>query len=214
MTPDLLARTAAPPTDAVSERILDAALTLAGASGLRHLTMDDVAREAGVGRMTVYRRFGDKARLVEALAVRESRRVLAELDDAAPFDAPIVDQIVEGFVVSLRLGREHPLLSRLALREPQSLLAAIGADGQALFAAGRAFAAARLRAAQDAGVLGPIPVDEVAELLVRLAASFVLIPETILPVEDEQQVRALARELIAPVLRRHNEELAAPSAGL
>jgi TetR/AcrR family transcriptional regulator, repressor for uid operon len=202
MAGDLLARVAAPPTDAVSERILDAALTLAGASGLRHLTMDDVARQAGVGRMTVYRRFGEKARLVEALAVRESRRVLAELDAAAPSDAPIVDQIVEGFVVSLRLGREHPLLSRLALREPQSLLAAIGADGQALFAAGRAFAAARLRAAQDAGVLGPIPVDEVAELLVRLAASFVLIPETILPVEDEDQVRALARELIAPLLAR------------
>jgi AcrR family transcriptional regulator len=202
MAGDVLASAAAPPTDAVSERILDAALTLAGASGLRHLTMDDVARQAGVGRMTVYRRFGEKARLVEALAVRESRRVLAELDAAAPSDAPIVDQIVEGFVVSLRLGREHPLLSRLALREPQSLLAAIGADGQALFAGGRAFAAARLRAAQDAGVLGPIPVDEVAELLVRLAASFVLIPETILPVEDEERVRALARELIAPLLAR------------
>jgi AcrR family transcriptional regulator len=200
MGADLLARAADPPTDAMSERILDAALALAGASGLRHLTMDDVSAEAGVGRMTVYRRFGEKARLVEALAVRESRRVLAELDAATPADAPIVDQIVEGFVVSLRLGREHPLLSRLALREPQSLLAAIGADGQALFAAGRAFAAARLRAAQEAGVLGPIPVDEVAELLVRLAASFVLIPETVLPVENDAQVRALARQLIGHVL--------------
>jgi AcrR family transcriptional regulator len=182
-----------------ADRILDAALALAGASGLRHLTMDDIAERAGVGRMTVYRRFGDKARLVDALVLRESRRVLAELDAAAPPDAPIEDQIVEAFVVSLRLARDHPLLSRLALREPQSLLTAIGADGQALFAAGCAFAAGRLRAAQHEGVLGEIPVDEAAELLVRLCASFVFIPETVLPTDDDG-LRALARRLIAPVL--------------
>jgi AcrR family transcriptional regulator len=186
-------------TDRTRDRILDAALALAGAYGLRNLTMDDVARQAGVGRMTVYRRFGEKARLVEALTARETARVLHELDAAAPTDARIEDQIVEAFVVSLRLARDHPLLSRLALREPQSLLAAIGADGQALFAAGREFAAGRLRAAQDEGVLGEIPVDEAAELLVRLCASFVFIPETILP-SDETELRALAHRLIAPVL--------------
>jgi AcrR family transcriptional regulator len=189
-----------PPSDAASERILDAALALAAASGIRNLTMDDVARRAGVGRMTLYRRFGEKARLVEALAVRESRRILAELDAAAPADAPIEDQIVEGFVTSLRIAREHPLLSRLARFEADGLLATIAADGQALFAAARAFAAARLRAAQEAGVLGPVAVEEAAELLVRLAASFVLIPETILPVEDEERLREVARSLIAPIL--------------
>src|SRR5438874_3896504 len=93
--------------DALSERILDAALELAAASGIRHLTMDDVARRAGVGRMTVYRRFGDKQRLVEALAVRESRRCLEELDAAIGPDAPIEDQVAAGFVTSLRLAREH-----------------------------------------------------------------------------------------------------------
>ena len=56
----------APPDDALSERVLDAALALSAASGVRHMTMDDVAHRAGVGRMTVYRRFGDKARLVES----------------------------------------------------------------------------------------------------------------------------------------------------
>lgn len=51
--------------DASAQRILDAALEEAAASG--------------VCRMTVYRRFGSKDRLVEALAVRECRRCLAEL---------------------------------------------------------------------------------------------------------------------------------------
>ena len=58
------------PRTPTSERILDAALALAAASGLRHLTMDDIAARAKVGRMTVYRRFGDKQRLLEALGAR------------------------------------------------------------------------------------------------------------------------------------------------
>ena len=183
-----------------SNRILDAALALAGERGLRKLTMDDVAARAEVGRMTVYRRFGDKKGLVEALTERESRRVLAQLAASTPPDAPVEEQIVEGLVVALRLAREHPLLTPLAIREPQGLLAAAGADGQALFALGCAFAAGRLRGACDAAELA-MPIDEVAEILVRLCASFVLIPETILPTGDEDQLRLLARRLVAPVLK-------------
>jgi AcrR family transcriptional regulator len=182
-----------------SNRILDATLALAAERGLRKLTMDDVAARAQVGRMTIYRRFENKRHLVDALTERESRRVLAELAAATPPDAPIEEQIVEGLVVALRLAREHPLLSPLAIREPQGLLAAAGADGQALFALGCAFAADRLRSARDAQSLR-LPIDEVAELLVRLCASFVLIPETILPTGDDE-LRALAKRLVAPVLK-------------
>ncbi|HEV3228674.1 MAG TPA: TetR/AcrR family transcriptional regulator [Solirubrobacteraceae bacterium] len=189
-----------PPDDALSTRILDAALALAAASGLRHLTIDEVARRARVGRMTVYRRFGDKQRLVEALVVRESRRCLAELDAAIGPQAPIEDQIAEGFVTSMRLAREHPLLNRLARVEPESLLAALTEDGDAVFSAARAFVAARLRASQRAGVVGELDVEAAAELLVRLAFSFVLIQESVLPLGDEAATRETARRLIAPVL--------------
>ena len=188
------------PTDEVGERILDAALELAAASGIQHLTMDAVARRARVGRMTVYRRFGDKRALLAALGSREGRRCLAELDAAAPPDAPIADQVAAGFATSLRLAREHPLLSRLAQREPDSVLGALTEDGGALFALARAYLAERLRAAQRARVLGPIEVEEAAELLVRLAVSFVLIPESVLPLDDEERVRLIAGRLVAPVL--------------
>jgi AcrR family transcriptional regulator len=164
-----------PPGDAISRRILDAALELAAASGIRNLTMDDVARRAGVGRMTVYRRFGDKASLIDALAVRESRRCLQQLDAAIGPDAPIEDQVAAGFVTSLRLAREHPLLNRLARFEPEAALAALLADGSAVFAAARAFVAARLRASQEAGVIGAM--------------------------DDEDRAAELARRLIAPMLR-------------
>src|SRR3954451_24868745 len=113
-----------PPDDEMSERILDAALALAAASGLKHLTMDDVARRAGVGRMTVYRRFGTRDALVDALAGREAHRCLAELETASPVGAPLEAQIVAGFTTAIRLTREHPLLARLARVEPDSVLAA------------------------------------------------------------------------------------------
>ncbi len=188
------------PGDAVSDRILDAALGLAAASGVEHLTMDAVARRARVGRMTVYRRFGDKQALVAALGAREGRRCLAELDAAAGPDAPIAEQVAAGFAVSLRLAREHPLLGRLTRLEPETVLSALTEDGGALFALARDYLVGRLRESQRAGVLGPVEIEEAAELLVRLAVSFVLIPESVLPVDDEDRVRALARELLAPIL--------------
>jgi TetR/AcrR family transcriptional regulator, repressor for uid operon len=189
-----------PPDDATSNRILDAALALAAASGVRNLTMDDVARRAGVGRMTVYRRFGDKGTLVDALAVREARRCMDELDAAIGPEAPIEDQVAAGFVTSLRLAREHPLLARLARFEPEAVLGALAADGGFVFAAARTFVAARLRASQEAGVLGPVDVEAAAELLVRLAISFVLVQDSVLRVEDEEQAAEVARRLIAPML--------------
>jgi len=44
----LLERALTSEVPADSDHILDAALALAAASGLRHLTMDDIARRAGV----------------------------------------------------------------------------------------------------------------------------------------------------------------------
>jgi TetR/AcrR family transcriptional regulator, repressor for uid operon len=189
-----------PPDDALSGRILDAALALSAASGVRNLTMDDVASRAGVGRMTVYRRFGDKSRLVEGLAVREARRCLAQLDAAANPDDPIEDQVAEGLVTSLRIAREHPLLNRLARHEPEAVLGVFLVDDSAVFRMARRFLAERLRASQRAGVLGPVDADEAAELLVRLTISFVLIQDSVLPLHDEARTREVARRLFAPVL--------------
>jgi AcrR family transcriptional regulator len=49
------------------ERILCAAERLIARDGLGCVSMDDVAAEAGVGKGTLYRRFGDRASLLRAL---------------------------------------------------------------------------------------------------------------------------------------------------
>ena len=190
-----------PPGDEASKRILDAALELAAASGLRHLTKDDVAKRAGVGRMTVYRRFGDRDRLVESLAAREARRCLAELDATVDPGAPVADQIAQGFLTSLRLVREHPLLERFARLEPEVALEALNAHDGAIFRMARAFVAGRLADAKSAGLVpAELESEQAAEVLIRLGFSFLLMPGSTLPLDDDERARDAAYRLIAPLV--------------
>ncbi len=192
-------------SNAMSDRILDAALELAAASGLRHLTMDDVARKARVGRMTVYRRFGSRSALVDALAVRECRRCLdtiaASLDPSAPFE----ERAATLFTATLKVIREHPLLERLARVEPEALLFELTRNDSEVFRLVREFLISQLRRAQESipptHSTEPIAGDPavVAELGVRLGASFVLMPDSVLPLDDEQATRAAVRALVRPL---------------
>jgi AcrR family transcriptional regulator len=196
-----LSSTVEPPDDPLSERILDAALGICAASGIRALTMDDVAERAGVGRMTVYRRFGSRERLEEALAVREARRCIAELDSTIDPGAPVADQIAQGLLTSLRLIREHPLLDRMSRLEPAAALAALTSEGAAVFAMSRAFVAARIRVSQQAGIVDRgLDPEHAAELLVRLSFSFLLIRDSALPLEDDRRMREIAGSMVAPIL--------------
>jgi len=200
-----------PPDDEVNDRILDATLELAAAFGMQKMTMAGVARRASVGRMTIYRRFGSKLALFAALGERESRRCIAALDAAAEPDAPIAEQTAAGFATCLRLTREHPMLSRLTQLEPDTILYALKEDGASLFGVVRTYMAERLRESQRAGVLDEdVEVEEVAELLVRLGVSFVLIPESTLPLDDEEHVRAVALQLVVPILEG-NSKVAHPA---
>lgn len=65
--------------DAVRNRlaILEAAQRLLSAHGVDGLTMDAIACEAGVGKGTLFRRFGDRSALLHAL-LDESERALQE----------------------------------------------------------------------------------------------------------------------------------------
>jgi AcrR family transcriptional regulator len=55
------------------ERILCAAARLVDERGIDGISMDDVAAEAGVGKGTLYRRFGDRWRLLRALIEEPER---------------------------------------------------------------------------------------------------------------------------------------------
>lgn len=100
--------------------ILAAARRLFAARGLE-ATLDDVAREAGVGVATVYRRFRDKYELAEALFEEDLDALLAEAEQAAALEDPW-----EGFVAFVRTFVERQAID-CGLRDLVSS-AALGRD--------------------------------------------------------------------------------------
>jgi TetR/AcrR family transcriptional repressor of uid operon len=188
----------ATPGDPVSERIIDAALQLVAEGGIRALTMDAVADRARVGRMTVYRRFGDRARLEQALGVRETRRGLAAVA-AAQADPSLgaAERIAEGFVAALRVAREHPLFSRIS---PVDAVIAMNAPGDQSMALVRDFIAAQIRDGQRRGEMRDADPQVAAELLLRIGSSFLLLPQSVIPIGDDAAAREVALNLIAPIV--------------
>lgn len=66
----------------VGEAILGATLALLSRRGFAAMTMEEVAREAGVGKPAIYRRYGDKAELVAAvIAGRLPELMIPDLGD-------------------------------------------------------------------------------------------------------------------------------------
>jgi AcrR family transcriptional regulator len=186
------------PPDPTTEGILEAALGQFEDFGIRRTTMEDVARHARVSRVTIYRRFPQKERLVEAVVLREAQSFFAELEAAvAGLDTP-EDRIVEGFARTLAAAREQRLLNRLLRTEPEMLLPHLTVDGGQLLAAGTEFLARQMRLARSG-----VPKREtraVAELVARLVLSFLLTPESSVALESPREARAFARRYVAPLM--------------
>jgi AcrR family transcriptional regulator len=68
------------------ERLLDAAVALLVRYGYRKTTIDDVAREAGVGKGTIYLHWKDKNELFRAAIWREQQRYSADLQSRIAAD--------------------------------------------------------------------------------------------------------------------------------
>ena len=76
----------APRADAArnAARILDACERLFSERGVENVSMDDIAAEAGVGKGTLFRRFGDRAGLARAVLGERERRFQEELIRGEP----------------------------------------------------------------------------------------------------------------------------------
>jgi AcrR family transcriptional regulator len=184
--------------DPTTERILASALGQFEDFGIRRTTMEDVARRARVSRVTIYRRFPKKERLVEAVLLGEAQRFFAELEDAVARLDSVEDRIVEGFAHTLAAAREQRLLNRLLRTEPEMLLPHLTVEGGPVLAAGTAFLARQMKLARSG-----VPAREmraVAELVARLVLSFLLTPESVVALDSPREARRFARRYIAPLM--------------
>jgi AcrR family transcriptional regulator len=162
--------------------------------------MEQIAERAGVARRTVYRRFGSKETVAERLAARELQRFLATVRktiNAAPDPGT---SAVEAFVAVMRFAASHPLIDRLARIEPNVLLETMRAGDPSPMEIAGAFVADRIRSGQRKGKVPVRDADELADVLVHLALSYILLPSQVVDLSDDDRLRAFAHSAIAPIL--------------
>jgi AcrR family transcriptional regulator len=111
--------------DAVRNRalLLDAARRLVTERGADAVTMDDIAAAAGVGKGTLFRRFGSRAGLMMVLLDEDERASQeAFLFGPPPLgpDAPPLDRLVAFGRERMRFAHTHHALLSAANRDPRT----------------------------------------------------------------------------------------------
>ena len=106
------------PPEERREQLLDATLALIAEKGYESVSMEGIARKAGVTKPVVYDLFGSLADLLEALLDREEERALLQLAELLPQPEENADPatlLVEGLDAFLRAVETRPDAWRLSL---------------------------------------------------------------------------------------------------
>jgi AcrR family transcriptional regulator len=178
------------------DRLLDGALACLARVGLAKTTLDDVAREAGCARATLYRYFPGKQPLVAALVQREAGRFAVELLAATADCATAEDAIVAAVVTGVGGLERHPALQTVLLVEPDVLLPHL------------AFRQAEHFLADASALVAPIlepflpegRAMRAAEWMVRIVLSYVCSPSEAVDLHDPESVRTLVSDFVLPGL--------------
>ena len=102
--------------------MLDAARECVLAVGFRRTTFSDVARRAGVSRMTLYRRFPDLETLLSSLMTREFGRLVEEARAVGHREPTVRERAVAMVTLAARRLHADPLFARLLDVDPELLL--------------------------------------------------------------------------------------------
>jgi AcrR family transcriptional regulator len=160
-------------TDATSEAILDATRASVLDFGIRRTTLTDVARRAGVSRMTVYRRYPDVDAVLRDLMTREFGVAMAEV--ATDVSGATGRERVSGHIMaSVDVFRASPLMSKIIEAEPELLLPyVLGRMGETQRAA-IGLLTQELADGQADGSVRAGDVRVMAQALLLVAQSFIL----------------------------------------
>jgi AcrR family transcriptional regulator len=113
------------PREERREQLLDVTKAIVGEVGLHGVSIERVAREAGISRPIVYEHFTDLNGLLTALLQREGERALGQLMEFTPAVAPrsepatVLDVLLAGLTGYLQAVRADPITWRLVLMPPE-----------------------------------------------------------------------------------------------
>lgn len=183
------------------DAILDATRDLVMTFGVRRTTATDVARRAGISRMTLYRRFHDMEGLLVALLTREVERLLQEVATEAATLPTARERLVASLVSGISRLADDPLLARLIEVDPEVLVPYLlersGTSQRAL----RAYVEASLTDGAGDGSIRPVDPGVASHVLQLVVQSFVFSAKITRTESDPTAARAELGQLLDTYLR-------------
>ena len=177
-----------------ASRVLDAALTCVARVGLAKTTLDDVAREAGCARATVYRCFPNKQQLLAALVMREAALLQDAVVVAAAHEETLADAVTAVVTTAARVLRDHPALTFICAHEPDVLLPYLAFEREDAVLR----SAAVLVQPAFTRFVSAACADRLGEWIARITLSYLSCPSESFDIGDVTHVRALVADFVLP----------------
>ncbi len=176
-------------------RILEAAEDCIRRYGLRRVSMGDVAQAAGLSRGSVYNHFQDREALIDAVLERAADRFVASSEASVKRRRTLSGQVAEAAAFIRTHGNDPRLTLTPADEELFATLLTARVDG--LVARWVEFwlpylADAERRQEVRAGLDRP----RAAEWIVRLLLSLVVMPSSVVDLDDPDAVRSYVSEFV------------------
>jgi AcrR family transcriptional regulator len=169
--------------------------------GLRRTTLADVARRAGVSRMTVYRQWGDLSSIVSELLTTELVGLLEGARDDVQHLPTARERLVEAGVLIVDRLAVHPLWCKVLDLDPELLLPLVVDRFGASQRAAIALVAALVEEGTADGSIRPGDPQLTATCLLLTAQSFVFSARIIAAEQKADAVGTELRRLLDGYLR-------------
>jgi AcrR family transcriptional regulator len=183
-------------------RVLEGAYECVARFGLAKTTIDDVAKESGVSRATIYRLFpGGRDQLLREAVGWEMDRFFVRLGEAV-FAAPDFASLLEDALVFARRSvLDHAVLQKVLVTEPGRLVALITVEQHRVLEFITAFLLPYLEREEAAGRLrAGVDRHQAADYVARMMLSLIGSPGR-WDLDDRAQVRRLVlEELLGGIL--------------
>jgi AcrR family transcriptional regulator len=160
------------------DRLLGATYRCVERFGMGKTTIDDIVKESGVSRATIYRQFaGGRDELLRETVAWELTNYFNRLADQVR-DAPSLAELLRrGLAFAHRSVAEHAVLRKIMETEPERLLPLLTTESAKTLPFIADFLLPYLRREADAGRLRPgVDIDRAAEYLARSILSLIGAP--------------------------------------
>lgn len=163
------------PDPALRERLLEAAYECVARFGIAKTTVEDVVKESGVSRASVYRVFpGGKDELLRAAVGWEMDRFFIRLAEAVVGAEDFAGMLERGLIYAHTAVHGHEVLQTVLVTEPEKLLPLLTVEQERPLHYITAFLVPYLEQEQQAGrVLEGVDLEESADFLARMILSLI-----------------------------------------